>query len=490
MHTLPADLVTMTKTLLAVLLVTAFSSGAFAHDEPVPTASDSTLAASLVRIRDAALGSDYAYRQTAMLTDEVGHRLSGSRGAALAVQRVADELRALGLNVTLEPVKVPHWVRGEEAATLIDWNNHAEGLSQKLAITALGGSVATPKKGLTAEVLPVRDFVELAALGREKVAGRIVLFTAVFDEQMAAVGRAGDAYGAAVVYRGTGAAKAAALGAVASLNRSVGPIGNHQPHTGALRYAEGVTRIPAAAIAAEDCLLIERLAAKGKVTMQLTLTPQSLPDADSFNVVADLKGRELPEEIVLVSGHLDSWDLGTGAQDDATGVAAAMQVAATLKALGLIPRRTLRVVAWMNEENGLKGGTDYAASHAEQISRHLAAIEMDFGAGHPTGIAANVPPAALPLLKPVSEALAGIGAGIIDFRLGGVGADIGPLNKLGVPGFAPLTDGREYFTIHHTAADTLDKVNPRHLAENAAVLSVLAYALAEGEALPRLPVTP
>ncbi|MES2682558.1 MAG: M20/M25/M40 family metallo-hydrolase [Pseudomonadota bacterium] len=480
----------MTRFLIAALLAMATGSIAIAHDEPMPAAGSSSLAPTLIRIRDAAIASDYAWRQTAMLTDEVGPRLSGSRGAAVAVQRVAAELRALGLEVKLEPVKVPHWVRGVETASLVDWQNHAEGLSHQLAITALGGSVATPKKGLTAEVLPVRDFAELKTLGREKIEGRIVLFTAAFDEQMAAIGRAGDAYGAAVAYRAMGASRAAALGAVASLNRSAGPIGNHQPHTGSLRYSEDAPKIPAAAIAAEDALLIERLAAKGPVTMRLTLTPKTLPDADSFNVVADLKGRELPEEIVLVSGHLDSWDLGPSAQDDATGVAAAMHVAAIFRQLGLTPRRTLRVVAWMNEENGVMGAKGYMQTHASEIAKHVAVMEMDSGSGHPTGIAANVPPAGLPLLKPISEVLAGIGAGIVDFRLKGVGVDIGPLSEAGAPGFAPLTDSRDYFTIHHTAADTLDKVNPRHLAENAAVMSVLAWALAEGETLPRLPVAP
>lgn len=480
----------MKNTLAAALSLAVISSLAQAHDDPAAAASANTLLPTLVRIRDAALASDYAYRATAALSDEIGPRLSGSAGAAAAVQQVATALRGLGLDVKLEPVKVPHWVRGIETAALTDWQGHAAGLRQQMAVTALGGSVATPKKGITAEVLPVRDYAELTALGRDRVAGRIVLFTAAFDEQMAAAGHAGAAYGAVADYRGNGASRAAALGAIAALNRSAGPIGNHLPHTGALRYAEGVAKIPAAAIAAEDALLIERLATKGPVTMQLTLTPQTLPDADSFNVIADLKGREKPEEIVVVSGHLDSWDLGTGAQDDATGVAAAMQVAATLKALGLTPRRSIRVIAWMNEENGLMGGKTYAQTHAAELAHHVAAIEMDYGAGHPTGFAANVPPAALPLLKPASEALAGIGAGIIDSRLNGVGADIGPLNKAGVPGFAPLTDGRDYFTVHHTAADTLDKVNPRHLAENAAVLSVLAYALAEGEVLPRLAVTP
>ncbi len=480
----------MHRSLPALLILAGFAGVLAAHDAPVNTITATALTPTLERIRDAAVSSDYAYRQTAMLTDEVGARLSGSRGAAVAVERVAAELRALGLDVRLEPVKVPHWVRGVETAVLTDWSRRAEGLRHDLAVTALGGSVATSKKGLAAEVLPVRDFQHLAALGRERVAGRIVLFTAAFDEQMAAVGRASDAYSAVVAYRGNGASKAAALGAAAVLVRSAGPIGNYQPHTGSLRYAEDAPKIPAGALAAEDALLIERLAAKGPVQMRLTLTPQILPDADSFNVVADLKGRELPDEVVIVSGHLDSWDLGPSAQDDATGVAAAMHVAAVFKQLGLTPRRTLRVIAWMNEENGVMGGKTYALKPAAEMGQHAAAIEMDFGAGHPTGIAANVTPATLPLLKPISEVLAGIGAGVVDFRLGGVGVDIGPLSKLGVPGFAPLTDGSGYFAIHHTAADTLDKINPRHLAENAAVMSVLSYALAEGEALPRLPVTP
>lgn len=226
------------KTLLIGLfigLLTLARTAALAHDAPATLPSDSTLAPTLLRIRDAAVGSDYAYRATAALTDEIGPRLTGSPGAAAAVQQVAAALRALGLEVKLEPVKVPHWVRGTETAALTDWKNRAPGLSHSLAITALGGSVATPRKGLTAEVITVRDYAELSALGREKVAGKIVLFTAAFDEQMAASGRADVAYRAAVDYRGNGAAKAAALGAVAALNRSTGPIGNHQPHTGALR---------------------------------------------------------------------------------------------------------------------------------------------------------------------------------------------------------------------------------------------------------------
>lgn len=296
---------------LAIALVA--SAAAAAHDAIAPAAGSSALTPTLVRIRDAAIASDYAMRQTAMLADEVGPRLSDSKGAAVATERVAAELKALGLDVRLEPVKVPHWVRGTETAVLTRWTNHVEGLSHTLAVTALGGSVATTKRGLIAEVLPVRDYAALEALGRANVAGRIVLFTAPYDEAMADAGRASDAYSAAVDYRVNGASRAAALGAVAALNRSAGRSGNKQPHTGSVRYAEGVAKIPAGALAAEDAMLIERLAAKGPVTMQLTLTPQTLPDAEGFNVVADLKGREKPEEIVIVSGHLDSWDLGPNA---------------------------------------------------------------------------------------------------------------------------------------------------------------------------------
>lgn len=463
---------------------------AMAHDAVAPASMPTVPAAALETLRDAAIASDYAWRQTAALADGIGPRLSGSPGAAAAVQYVAAELRRLGLEVRLEPVKVPHWVRGPEEGALVDWPGRPAGLEQKLALLTLGGSVATPPRGLVAPVIPVRDWAELDKLGRERIAGRIVLFTAAYDEAMNQAGHAGKAYSAAVDYRANGAAKAAALGAVAALNRSAGPGDSRLPHTGGLKYVEGIAKIPAAAVSVEDALLIERLARQGEVRMRLKLLPQTLPDADSFNVVADLKGREKPEEIVIVSGHLDSWDVGTGAQDDATGVAVAMQVAQLMKATGLQPRRTLRVVAWMNEENGLAGAKAYAAAHAAELQRHVAAIEMDMGAGHALGFQAQVPASAMPALEAIAKWLAPIGAGLVQHSLKGVGADIDPLAKAGVPGFAPLVDGRDYFRIHHTEADTLDKVNPRHLAENAAVLSVLAYSLAEGEALPRLPVTP
>lgn len=471
----------MNRLALALLGLLSLSAVADAAAPTVP------LAAAQAQLREAALASDYAYVQTAALADGIGPRLSGSPGAAAAVQYVAAELRKLGLEVKLEPVKVPHWRRGAEEGALIDWPGRPPGLEQRLALLTLGGSVATPPKGLSSTVVPVRDYAELEQLGRAGIEGRIVLFTTAYDESVNQAGFAGKAYGAAVDYRTHGAARAAAFGAVAALNRSAGPGDNRLPHTGALKYVEGATKIPAAAVSAEDALLIERLARQGEVRLRLRLLPQTLPDADSYNVVADLPGRERPEQIVLVSGHLDSWDVGTGAQDDATGVAVAMQVAQLFQRTGLRPKRTLRVVAWMNEENGLAGAKAYAAAHAAELARHVAAIEMDMGAGHALGFQAQVPAEAMPTLEVIAKALVPMGAGLVQHSLKGVGADIDPLGKAGVPGFAPLVDGSDYFRIHHTEADTLDKVVPRHLAENAAVLSVLAYSLAEGEPLPRLP---
>jgi Zn-dependent M28 family amino/carboxypeptidase len=273
---------------------------------------------------------------------------------------------------------------------------------------------------------------------------------------------------------------------VAALNRSAGGGEYRLPHTGSLAYAPDAPRIPAASVTAEDADLIAYLAAQGMVRMKLTLTPETLPDVESYNVVADLKGSEHPEQIIIVSGHLDSWDLGTGALDDATGVAIAMQTAQLIKQLGLRPKRTIRVIAWMNEENGLMGGRTYAADHAAEIRNHIAAIESDLGAGHPTGFFAHATNEAVARLRPLAGVLQGIGAGVIRQVGGPTGADISPLGAQGVPNFAPIQDSRTYFHYHHTPADTLDKVNPRELAENAAVMAALAYAIASlPDPLPR-----
>ena len=436
------------------------------------------LLAEMKQLRDAALASDYAYVQLAHLCNNIGPRLSGSPQAQQAVQYVAAEMRRLGLDVKLEKVMVPHWVRGAETGELIKFVGQAPGTTQKIVLTALGGSVATSPDGLAAEVIVVDSFDELHSLGRGKVAGKFVLFNARFDKQMAAQGFGLDAYGQAVVYRGAGPSEAARLGAVASLVRSVGGADYRLPHTGAFGYAEDAPKIPAAAVSAEDADLIAYLTAQGPVRMQLTLTPRTLPDEESYNVIADIKGSEHPEQVVIVSGHLDSWDLGTGAIDDGAGVAVAMQVAQLIKKLGLKPKHTIRVIAWMNEENGLRGGQAYAQDHKADLANHIGAIESDLGAGHPVGFSAHVTAKALEMLRPIASVLQTLGAGLVRRSEHAEGADVSPLDAAGVPTFAPIQDNRTYFNYHHTAADTLDKVVPRELAENAAVMTVLAYAIA------------
>ncbi|HEX8281430.1 MAG TPA: M20/M25/M40 family metallo-hydrolase [Chthoniobacterales bacterium] len=469
----------------AALLAAPAAHAQQSSPSPTPVFFSAQTLADCARLQQAALASDYAYRQTAHLTNNIGPRLSGSAQAQKAVEYVSAELKALGLEVRLEKVMVPHWVRGEETAALVEYPGQAPNTTQRLVLTALGGSVATPAEGLTAEVVVVKSFDELQSLGREKVAGRIVVFDHAYDKAMAAQGRAGDAYGQAVVYRSDGASAAARLGAVASLIRSVGSADFRLPHTGAMKYAEDAPKIPAGALATEDTDLIADLAKQGRVRMRLLMTPQTLPDAESYNVVADLKGSTNPEQVVIVSGHLDSWDLGTGAIDDAAGVAVAMQTANLVKQLKLRPRRTIRVVAWMNEENGLRGGKTYAQEHAGELASHIGAMETDGGAGHPVGINFKGSAELASVLAPVAKVLGEIGAGILN-KSEHTGADISPMEPAGVPTFHPLQDSRTYFHYHHTAADTLDKVAPRELAENAAVNVVFAYAVANAEQpLPR-----
>ena len=411
--------------------------------------------------------------------------MSGSVQAAKAVEYVAAELKTLGCKVQLEKVMVPHWVRGEETAALVQFPGQVEKSTQKIILCALGASVATPANGLTAEVTVVKNFDELKSLGREKVAGKIVLFNYRFDKQMAAQGRAGDAYGEAVVYRSDGASAAARLGAVAALIRSVGGAEFRLPHTGQMKYADDAPKIPAGAVTAEDADLIASLVRQGAVQMRLVLTPQQLPDVESYNVIADIKGSEHPEQIVIVSGHLDSWDLGTGAIDDGAGVAVSMEAANLIQKLHLKPKRTIRIIAWMNEENGLMGSKAYAKDYEKEMPNHFAAMEIDGGAGHPLGIYIKAKPEVKAMLAPVAAILQASGAGALALTEH-AGADIEPLEKAGVPTFAPIQDSRFYFDYHHTAADTLDKIVPKELAENSAVVAVAAYALANSEQpLPR-----
>ena len=425
-------------------------------------------------IKTAALADDYAYRQLAHLTENIGPRPSGSPQAQAAVEYVAAELRQLGLDVHLEEVKVPHWVRGAESAELSEYPGQAPGTTQKIVLTALGGSTSTPVEGLSADVVVVNNFDELKALSRDQIAGKIVLFNEIFDKQKAAGGLAFLAYGEAVRYRAAGPKAAADFGAAAALVRSAGSADFRLPHTG-FSFPAG---IPAGAVTAEDADLVAHLAAQGKVRMHLTLTPQKMPDGTSYNVIADLKGSEHPEQIVVVSGHLDSWDLGTGAIDDGAGVVIAMECAELLQKLHLHPRRTLRVIAWMDEESGGAGSQAYTKDYASEFPRHVAAIESDAGAAHPLGFDVKVSPKAMDLLRPVTNVLQSIGATVLQPSSYPPGADIAAMSDAGVPAFGIMEDGRTYFHYHHTAADTLDKVVPGELRENAAAMAVLAYVLA------------
>jgi carboxypeptidase Q len=437
------------------------------------------------KLRDAAMKDPYALDELRYLTYNIGPRISGSPQAEAAVQRVASEMRALGAEVTLEPAKVPHWVRGVETAEVVSWAGQAPGITQKVVLTALGGSVATPAEGLTAEVLVVDNWKQLAALPPGAAQGKILLFNHHFDKELAAVGNGLNAYGDGVAYRGGGPSAAAAVGAIAVLVRSVGGADYRLPHTGMTVYLPGVEKIPAAAVTAEDADLLKVLSSEGPVKLHMTLTPQTLPDADSFNVIADWKGTEHPEQVVIVSGHLDSWDLGTGAIDDGAGIVVSMQVIHLLKELNIHPKRTVRFVAWMTEEQGSQGAAAYMVEHGAESANHIGAIEADLGADHALGIFYSGRPALGDWLKPVSQVLDAIGAETLQ-SAGGTGEDIGPLTERGVPSFAPIQDSRFYFNYHHTAADTFDKVDPKHLDENAAVMTVLAYALADsGQTAPR-----
>ena len=460
-------------------------ASATASSAPTPMIFSDTTLRDAKRLQEGALKSDYAWRQVAHLANNIGPRLTGSAQAAKAVEYVADELRKIGCDVQLEKTMVPHWVRGEEHAELTQFAGQAENTTQKIVLTALGESVATPAQGITAEVIAVNDFDELKSLSREKVSGKIVLFNHSFDKQMAAEGHGGNAYSEAVVYRSDGPSAAAKQGAVACLIKSVGGADYRIAHTGTTQYAEGTPKIPAAAVTAEDAELIASLTREGPVKIHLVLTPQTLPDVESANVIGDVKGSERADEIVIVSGHLDSWDLGTGATDDAAGVAVAMETANLIQQLHLKPKRTVRVIAWMNEENGSRGSKQYEHDHAQEFSKHFAVNETDNGAGHPIGLNVKGNAELEKLLKPVTNILEGSGAGALNLSQH-IGADISPMEKAGVPAFSPMQDGRYYFNYHHTAADTLDKIVPRQLQENAAVVAVAAYVLANAEQpLPR-----
>lgn len=425
------------------------------------------------RLIGAALTDEEGWEKLEYLTTQIGHRLSGSEGLERAIDWAAERMRAEGLeNVTLQPVMVPHWVRGEEGARV------TAPVERRMSILGLGNSVGTPPEGIEADVVVVESFEELEAMPRAEVEGKIVLFAVEWE-----------GYGRTVRYRSGGASAAARKGAVAALVRSATGSSLYTPHTGVMNYADDAPRIPAAAVTVEDALWMRRMAEAGEtVTVRLHMEAEMLADAQSYNVIAEIRGSELPDEVVVMGGHYDSWDVGQGAHDDGAACMAAWHALTLIHELGLRPRRTLRVVLWTNEENGLRGGNAYRDSLGADVSSHVAAIEMDGGNERPVGFGFTLPnvegdgphpgqEAGMETLREITPLLDAIEAGQI--MPGGGGADIGPLMRDGVPGLALRTVGEHYFDWHHTDADTIDKVAPVDFKKAVAMLAVMGYVLAD-----------
>jgi len=418
------------------------------------------------RIIEAAMADTAGYEKLTYLCDRIGSRPAGSPNMEKAVLWAAEHMKRDGLvNIVTQPVKVLRWIRGSESASLL------EPVNRPLTILGLGGSVGTPRGGITAEVLIVHSFEELQNLGTAAVKGKIVLWNVPWD-----------GYARSVVYRQHGASRAAKLGAVAALVRSITPNSLQTPHTGAMEYAGDARRIPAAAITVEDALLIQRLKDAGnqRVVVRLEMEAHNQPPVESANVWAEIPGREKPREVVVIGGHLDSWDVGQGAQDDGAGCVTMLQAAAILKHLGLQPRRTIRVIFWTDEERGFSGAIAYRRSIGDKIQDHVAAIEMDEGAERPIGFGFGAMGDSAPArarLQDIGRLLEKIDAGGI--FPGGGGADIAPLMQDGVPGLSIRTSSQHYFEWHHSRADTIDKVDIDDLRRNIAAVAVMAYMLAE-----------
>src|SRR5690349_20234452 len=430
---------------------------------PSPTVKIERYRAAAARIIGAALTSDHAYARLAHLTDHIGNRISGSQNLERAIAWAITEMKRDGLdNVRAEKVMVPHWVRGEESLEML------APVPRKLQMLGLGNSVGTPAEGITAEAVVVRSFHELDRLG-EQVRGKIVVYNAPFVN-----------YGATVEYRLRGASRAARYGAVAALVRSITPVSLQTPHTGAMNYDAEQPKIPVAAVTIEVAEFLQRMNDRGDhPRLQLKMEAKFLPDAESANVIGEIKGSEKPDEVIVIGGHFDSWDVGQGAHDDGGGCIVAWETVRLLKELGLRPRRTIRVVLWTNEENGLRGGTAYHDAHKAEIAKHVLAIESDSGVFRPEGfvLAATAPLQGRSNMLEIARLLSGIGADQIA-ETGG-GADIGPTMREGVVGASLDVDGTHYFDTHHTPADTLDKVNPREVALCHDTMAVMAYVVAD-----------
>ena len=448
------------------LAVAAAEVGIAVNDHSAsPQSLTQTYAGAAERIVGAALVDRTAWERLATLCDHFPRRLCGSEALEGAIRWAAATMAEDGLeNIRAEPVTVPHWVRGRESAELI------APLSYPLVMLGLGGSVGTPPDGITAEVLTVESFAELEAAGKA-ARGRIVLFNAPFTT-----------YGATVPYRIHGPAKAARQGAVVALVRSVGPGGLRTPHTGSLSYEEGVPPIPAAAVTVEDAEMLHRIQRRGeRARVRLCMEARSLPDALSANVIGELRGRdsEAPgaEEIVLIGAHLDSWDVSPGATDDGAGCIVTWEAARLLRRLELRPRRTVRVVLFTNEEYGCRGALGYRDAHEEELPRHVLALEVDCGAGRPLGFGLTAGPEGLVLAREIAGLLTGVGADRV--WEGGGGADVNVLRGHGVPTMGLRSDESLYWQVHHTPADTLDRIDPADLARSVAAVAVMAYGVAE-----------
>ncbi len=411
------------------------------------------------RLIDAALANHDAYERLTELVDLFGHRVSGSVALEQAIDWIIEQMESDGLdNPRGDMVMVPHWVRGEESLEMILPRPRA------LPMLGLGGSIATPPGGIRAELLVVSSFDELERRADE-AQGKIVLFDVPFTS-----------YGATVQYRSQGAIAASKVGAAASIIRSVTPYSQQTPHTGNMAYEDGVRRIPHAAITVEDAELLHRMQDRGeRVELLLKMNAQTLPDSPSRNVMAEIIGWEFPNEVVVLGGHIDSWDVGQGAMDDAGGVVAAWEAVRLMKELGLRPRRTVRVVGWTSEENGGPGGPEYARMHAGED--HVLAMESDGGVFKPLGYGFTGSDAAFEMVTEIGTLLDRIGAGRI--TRGGGGADIGPLMQTGVPGMGLTVDGTRYFWYHHTDSDTVDKLDPDEVALCVATFAVMAYVVAD-----------
>lgn len=409
----------------------------------------------------AALADSSAWNRLALLTDKFGPRLSGSANLESAIDWVIAEMKRDGLeNVHGEPVMVPRWVRGEESAVLVSPR------ATQLHMIGLGRSIGTPKNGITAPVMVVTDFDELKRRAAE-ANGKIVLF----DEPFVS-------YGQTVRYRGGAASAAARAGAVAALIRSVSSFSMQNPHTGAMNYDTTVKKIPTAALSVEDAMMVHRMVNRGdKVVITLRMSAQTLPDAPSRNVIAEVVGSEKPDEVVVLGGHIDSWDVGQGAMDDGGGVVTAWEALKLIKKLGLRPKRTIRVVAWTNEENGSRGANGYRDAHRAAIDKHVMAMESDNGPFKPLGLGVTSGEGGLAMAADIASLFKSFGAS--DAKEGGLDADTDPLNALGVPAMSPLVEGSRYFWYHHSSADTMDKLSPREVAECVALMAATAYVVAD-----------